>query len=119
MNTSIQVISEPLARSNFWMKLLGVLLIIYGIMMAITIVGLLVAWLPIWLGVLLFQSASAATQANQTGDEAVLIRSLEKLKTYFTIMGILTLIGLILAILGFVTGMMGAMMGGLPHAGGL
>lgn len=119
MNDTIQAISRPLAQSNFWMKLLGVLLIIYGVLMALTIVGLLIAWLPIWLGVMLFQSASAATQASQSGDEATLIRALEKLQTYFTIMGILALIGLLLVILGTVAGgMMGAMMGAMPHPGG-
>ena len=106
----IQQISYPLYDCRGWMKLLGVMFIIAGIIYVITIVGIIFAWLPIWIGVLLFQSASAAEEAHYTGNEHELVRSLLKLKTYFIIMGVLTLISIIVSIMAFFFGFMGAFM---------
>lgn len=105
----IQLLSEPLYRAKGWMKLVAVMMIIYGVLTALTIVGILIAWLPIWMGVLLFQSAGQVEIAFNASDEGALLTSLGKLKTYFTIMGILTLIGIVLFVLGFFMGMAGFM----------
>lgn len=107
----VQQLAGPLAQAKIWMQIVGVLLIIYGVLTAITIVGIIFAWLPIWMGVLLFQAAGAAGQAQSGGDPAVLERALGKIKVYFIIMGVLTLIGLVLMGLAFVMGGVGAMMG--------
>jgi len=58
------------------------------------IIGLLVAWLPIWMGYLLWKSAAAAEAANVTGNENDAIESLGRLKTLFTIQGILAIISI-------------------------
>lgn len=106
-------LSLPLYQGNGWMKFLGVMNIILGVSWALTIVGLIVAWLPIWLGVLLFQSASAIEQAQATGDKAAMIQSMSKLKLYFVITGVMMLIGLLFFVLFFVafgaTGLMSFM----------
>ena len=107
----IRTICGGLYSAKGWMKLVGVLLIVYGVLTALTIVGIIVAWLPIWMGVLLFQSAKAVETCYEHSDPEFLVTSLNKLKTYFTIMGVLTLIGLILGLLGFVMGGIGAIMG--------
>ena len=91
------------------------MMIIYGVLTALSIVGIIVAWLPIWMGVLLFQSASAVERAHQSDDAAALMESLSKLKTYFTIMGVLTLIGLVLMFAAFFFGGMAAIMGGMSQ----
>lgn len=95
----IQQISYPLYDCKGWMKLVSVMSIIVGVIYALTIIGIIFAWLPIWIGVLLFQSASAAEDAYYHGSEYELVKSLSKLKTYFIIMGVLTLIGIIFFIL--------------------
>jgi hypothetical protein len=105
----IRTISGGLYSAKGWMKLVGVLLIVYGVLTALTIIGLVVAWLPVWMGILLFQSAKAVEICYEQSDPAFLTESLNKLKTYFTIMGVLTLIGLILGILSFVLGGLGAL----------
>ena len=110
----IKELALPLYNAKFWMQLMGVVMIIYGIMIGITIVGLIIAWLPIWIGVLLFQSASAIDKAFNMEDKDAALRSFEKLKVYFIINGVLLLIGIILGILGVFMGglgMMGAMSG--------
>jgi hypothetical protein len=111
-NTLIQDLSSPLFMAKGWMKLVAVLMIIYGVMLVLTIFGIIIAWLPIWMGVLLFQSASQVEQAYQNGEQMALHTSLSKLKTYFTIMGVLSLLGVVGFILSFVFGIGAAIMGG-------
>ncbi|MFN4264011.1 MAG: DUF5362 family protein [Thioalkalivibrionaceae bacterium] len=103
-------IIEPLFRAKFWMKLIGVLLILSGILVALTIVGLLFAWIPIWAGVMLMQAAGAAQRAYETHDSREARQSLVKLKTYFTIFGVVMLIQIFFVLIGF-------LMGGLTFLG--
>lgn len=105
----IRTVSTPLYNAKGWMKLVGVMMIIYGALTALSIIGIIIAWLPIWMGVLLFQSAGAAEMAYQAEDDAALVRALGKLRTYFTIMGVLTLIGIILMVVGILFGGLGMM----------
>lgn len=78
-----------------WLKFVGIVTIVSAVPMALTIFGLIIAWLPIWLGVLLIQAGSAAQQQ----DERELLRMVEKLKTYFIIQGLLILLGIAVAVL--------------------
>lgn len=109
----VKDISLPLFNSKFWMKLMGVVMIVYGVLVVIFTfgIGLIVAWLPIWIGVLLFQSANAIDVAYNQGDQDAAIRAMDKLKLYFIINGVLLLIGIALAVLGFFMGGMAAFMG--------
>ena len=91
----VQELSIPIYECKGWLKLIGVMSIISGGLSALSIVGILWAWLPIWMGVLLFQSASAVEEAYSSGRKDSMTRSLGKLKTYFIITGILTLLGLV------------------------
>jgi hypothetical protein len=109
-NALVTELSTPLFQAKGWMKLVGVLMILLGVMYALTIFGIIIAWLPIWMGVLLFQAASNVEQANASGDQTALFTSLSKIKTYFTIMGILTLISVIMMVVGFFLGIGGAML---------
>lgn len=93
----VKEVSLPLYQAKGWMKLLGVVMIVQGIFTALTIIGIIIAWLPIWLGVLLFQAASKAEAAQMAGQQVPLMESLNKIKTYFVINGVLMLIMLIIA----------------------
>lgn len=104
-------LAGPMYQGRIWLQLVGVMMLIYGALTAITIVGLLVAWLPIWMGVLLFQIAGALDLAFTVGDDEAMLRAQRKLKTYFTIMGVLTLIGILFTIVSMLVGGMGVMMG--------
>jgi hypothetical protein len=95
----IQELSAPIYQARGWLKFLGVLSIIGGIGQALSIVGILVAWLPIWMGVLMFQAGSSIDSASLFGDKFAFLRSLGNLKTYFVLQGILVLIGIILAVI--------------------
>lgn len=98
----VRDLSMPLASGKGWIKFLGIMFIISGILAAITIVGILVAWLPIWIGVLLLQASSAIERANVGGDDADFRMALSKLRTYFVILGVLMIIYLVFIVLGLI-----------------
>ncbi len=109
----------PLSMGRGWMKFVGIMSIIQGVFTALTIVGILIAWLPIWLGVLIMQAADAIERAQRSGDASAMKEALGKIKTYFVIQGVLYLVGIVFMLLYFV--FFGAMMfaalkhGGFPH----
>lgn len=111
----VRKIATPIYEARVWLKLVGVLSIISGLFIAITIIGIIVAWLPIWMGVLLFQAASQTESAYASGDQGTLIEGLGKLRTYFIITGVLTLLGILWTLFWV---FMGAAIVGLGAAGG-
>jgi hypothetical protein len=88
----------PIFQARGWLKFLGVLSVISGIGAALSIVGIIFAWLPIWMGVLMFQAGSSIESAGQFGDKFAFLRSMGSLKTYFVLQGILTLLGIIFTV---------------------
>ena len=106
---------RPLLDARTWMKILAVLAVIDGVLMAFTRWGILVAWIPIWMGVVLFQAASALDRA-EGGDGGAAVQAMGKLKTFFTIGGVAAIVFLVLAVLGMV-GMAGVklLFGGMGH----
>lgn len=108
----IREVTAPVYQARGWMKFIGVLLIIGGIIYALTIVGIIIAWLPIWMGVILFQAGSSSEQAYFNGDKFSLLKSLNQIKLYFTIMGIMTLISIIFS--GVL--IIGILIGGFAYA---
>ena len=97
--SGLQIV-RPLYNAKGWLKLLGVLAIIGGIFYCITIVGIIIAWLPIWMGVLAVQSSNRYAQAIDRNDPNAAMEACRKLQTIITIQGVLALIGLILGGIG-------------------
>jgi len=110
-SVDVRSIIEPLHRGKFWMQLLAVVSILYGVLLALTVVGLIVAWIPIWAGVVLMQAAGASSRAFQSGDALEMKQAMGKLKTYFTIFGVLMLISIILMIVSMVFGIGAGLVG--------
>ena len=98
-NQLVREVSQPLYQNKGWMKFLGVLMIIYGVFMAMTIVGIIIAWLPIWLGVLLNQAANKIEFAHTTGHKEAMVGAQRNLSNYFAIYGVLALIGIVAMII--------------------
>jgi hypothetical protein len=94
----VQEMSIPIYQARSWLKFLGILSIIGGVLQALTIAGIVVAWLPIWMGVLMYQAGSSIDSAGQFGDKFAFLRSMGNLKTYFVLQGVLTLIGIIFVV---------------------
>jgi len=104
----VREVATPLFMAKGWMKLLGVLMIIEGAVMVITIVGIIVCWLPIWVGILLLRSAGSIEEAQLSGDKFQLMEGMRRIKTIFTIYGVLALIGLVAIVVALFLGGMGA-----------
>ncbi len=110
-NRLIREVSAPLWEARTWMRFLGAVAILYGGLLALTVIGLIVAWLPIWIGTLLFQAAGAAERAQENADQECLIRSLGKLRLCFAVLGALALLGILVASLFLVAAIAGGFLG--------
>ncbi len=97
----VRRLASVLAAGGGWMKFFAVILFIAGGLMAISIVGLVVAWLPIWLGTVLMSAANRAENALALGSESELSAALEKCRFYFKLSVIGALAAIILLLLGF------------------
>jgi hypothetical protein len=75
-----------------WMKFVGIMTIIGGCLQALSIVGLVIAWLPIWMGIVLTKAGTKASEYANKGDFASLEGMTGQLKTYFTISGIMIIV---------------------------
>lgn len=104
---------------NGWIKFLGIAYIVSG---GLTIIfsfgfGIIIAWLPIWLGVIILKVSSSSREVAG-GQVESLGKMFDSLKTFFILSGVLTILSIVLSILWFViVGI--AMIGGiLGEAGG-
>ncbi len=98
----IRDLSLPLASGKGWVKFVGIFNIVLGALQALSIIGILWAWIPIWQGVLLLQAGGAVERAQMAGDESALRMALDKLRVYFVVQGVLFIISLALITLMFV-----------------
>ena len=118
---TIRRVITPIDEARGWMKLVAVLAIVAGVLVWVSrrklsrrikrinqemveasrdaSVGRRMT-LPIWMGVLLWQSAERSQTARRDGDEAAATESLAKLKTIFTIQGVVAIIALALQAFG-------------------
>ena len=82
-----------------WMKFMGIMTIIGGCLQVLTIFGIVIAWLPIWMGVVLTKAGSKAGEYADKGDFASLEGMTGQLKTYFIISGIMIFVSFAVAII--------------------
>jgi hypothetical protein len=95
----VREVSHSLSRAAGWMKFLGIVMIVYGVLIALTIVGIVIAWLPVWLGIIVYQAAKNSKSATLSGDKFMLMKSLQNINNYFTISGILLIISILFAVI--------------------
>jgi hypothetical protein len=82
-----------------WLKFLGILNIVAGVIYCCTIFGAVFGWIPIWIGVLL-NNAGNSLRAGYGGRNAGAVHfGIDRLALAIKIIGILTLIGLIINVL--------------------
>ena len=96
---TIKSLASYIAAAAKWMKLIGVLSFISGVITCLTIIGAVIGWIPIWSGLSLMKAANSARQAEMTGDQATLVHTLDQLRLNFKINGIMSLISLVFTIL--------------------
>jgi len=105
LESQVRRVSMPLASAARWIKFLAVLTIAGGVLSVIaSLWSLVFVWLPIWSSVLLYRAATRVTSASSSGNEAELVEALDRLRLYFLISGVVTLIALVLVIVGMFAG---------------
>ena len=97
-----RTIVEEAQKSKGWLKFIGIMMIIGGALEALSIVGIVVAWLPIWAGVILIQAANAAESFALNSDTSKLTELASKLRLYFTIQGIFIIVNIAFVILSII-----------------
>ena len=90
--SNIKPLAEPLYKQRAWLKLVAILTIFGGALTAVTVLGVVIAWIPIWAGVALYQAASTLEETMLNRESDTLIRALSKLGLYFKINAITWLI---------------------------
>ncbi len=94
--------AEPLYRVKKWIKFVAIFSIIYGVLVIFSGFGILICWIPIWMGTSLLSALKRLEIAFETNNENELQISLNKLSKYFKICGIFLLVLLIIIIIGII-----------------
>lgn len=95
--TTVERLAERTRSMSGWLRFMGVVTIGAAIPSVLSIIGILFAWLPIWLGVLLFRAGTAARRAT---DEE-LIRMIERLRLYFIVQSIVIIVAFVVFAVSF------------------
>jgi hypothetical protein len=85
---NVRAFAAIVAANSGWIRFLGVLFILYGILTAIFIVGIFI----IWQGRLLMRTARLASEVEASGSTQGFNEALESMSRFFKISGILALI---------------------------
>lgn len=104
---------EAVYRAKTWMRVIAVLSIISGVLAALSIYGIIFAWLPIWLGVVLYQAVGRIEESHASQNRALFLVGLSKISTYFTIQGVVQLVILLLVLVVFIVAILSAFAGRL------
>ncbi len=105
-----------LAEASGWMKFLAVLSIISGVFMVFG-PGIFICWIPIWIGVVLWNAATKLQEAAISGAEADLAQGLDQLRRYFKILGIFRIVMFVVVVVVMIL-FFGAIMAAIAAAGG-
>jgi hypothetical protein len=111
----IKRLAVILTEAGGWMKFLAILSFLSGAGMVFG-PGIVICWLPIWLGVVLWKAAAKAQEAAFTGSEADMIGALDQLRFYFKLTAIYRIIMFVVMIV-FIIVFFGMIMAFVGSAG--
>lgn len=102
----------PLLRARGWMRFLAVVTIVFGVLTIFSGWGILIFWLPVWAGVVLWQAAGALEGPESgSADLPEIRRGLDRLRLWFVLQGVFTAVTVAATVLFTLLGV--AMMGGM------
>jgi len=90
------------SETKGWLRFLGIVSIISGVISFLSIFGIFIAWLPLWQGFLLLNSANKADRYVQEKNEIQLRETLKPIKTYFVIQSIVVGLSIIFSIVAVI-----------------
>jgi len=89
------VVTAPLDEASIWMKISAVFYIFIGSLACLTVIGAVVGWIPLIMGIRLYQSANLSTKAHMLLSPEAHIHSLAKLKSFMIFNGVLSILGIL------------------------
>ena len=95
----LQHIALPLVRARGWITFLAVVAFINGALNVLSIWGIIIAWLPIWIGVLLVQASNGLSNYELNGEEEDMREALEKIALVFKITAVWFIVTIALVVL--------------------
>jgi hypothetical protein len=98
--------ARPLYDARGWIKLIGIINIIQGVIAAISIVGLITFWIPLWIGLLLTKASSLLEEGFQRQSPRLIYEANQKLATVATIAGVLIAIALAIVALALIAALL-------------
>ena len=84
----------PLYNVAGWLKLLGILNIIGGVIYCLTIIGAVIGWLPLWIGISLNNASNSLRRGYEQRRAGGVRQGMEQLALAIKIFGILALIAI-------------------------
>jgi hypothetical protein len=117
VDNTVQEVTLPLFQTKGWIRFLAVMSIIQAVIIISSTmgIGMVYAWLPIWIGVILFQAANAMEAAYKSGDKLSLLTANSKLKTYFIIQGVTALLSILFGAIVLLTVGMAGILGAFAN----
>lgn len=90
---------QPLADVAGWMAFLGWVGIVLGVLYCLTIVGAIVGWLPIWMGILLRGASASIRDGFARSDNNALLNGSRQLATLAVIVSVLAILWLVIMVI--------------------
>ncbi len=90
---------ESAGKNSGWLKFFGIINIIIGTLQAITIIGIIFAWIPIWIGIVALQAGSLAEKAKVEKKEENIVLFHNKIGFLFKLIGIFIIVGIVIGII--------------------
>ncbi len=91
----------PLVQVAGWMKFLGILNIIAGVIYCLTIIGLIFGWVPIWIGISLNKASNSLQSGYARRSPGEIRNGMDSLGLVIKIFGVLAVIGLVINVIYF------------------
>lgn len=91
---TVRQYGRPLYRSRHWLKLISICQIGTAIISVLSFIGILIAWLYVWLAITLWKTANNAEKAYYINSEEQFVESQRFLKQSIIIFGVLALINI-------------------------
>jgi hypothetical protein len=113
-----QKVTTSCKEMSGWIKFLAIVCIICGGVYVLTIVGIIIAWVLIWIGVILLR-VSKICKAVADGTFESIGEMFASLKTFFILSGVFTIITIALSIIWFMIIGIAMVSGFLGETGGL
>lgn len=78
------------------MKLVGIINIVAGVLYCLTIVGLIVGWIPLWIGICMNRASNQIGDGFTIGNDQLTHQGVDSLATAIKILGVILLIGIVI-----------------------